>query len=446
MVSDKDELKEVYQEMADLGLENPKGHRSFQQIADSYGSAAKPEPKKDNNGRFWQIDFLKAFSIALVILDHSTTHNQNFALASPLWQRIAIPIFMVVLGFNWAKSLNQKRHLPYYKLFSWRHYWRNKIVRFLLPYAIIYLLSTILFFAFERQVPAFFPWADPWFRYIGFTPVYGPGLWFIPTLFLTIIVFPFIYVLFDCFNRIRGLKKVPIIGSLLALIICFGIEIGITMLFYDYVFIVGIPIYSLLFTPLSLMVGIGLGIFLSQNHKISALRNIVIWILGLISLIIIIVYTFVSDPLSISSPWIQQIAIFADNLLDWGLGDYFFAFTPYSALLVFLFLNILPKDPKGKFGKFIRLISKSTYHILMVQIFYFMIIYTYFLDMNGIWGTVLRHGSYLPMWANYVWYPINLAITFTLGVLWYKLENQLLWNNIKTVDKRRLERVKSMKL
>ena len=42
--------------MADLGLENPKGARSWQQIADLH--RRKPKVKKESN-RYWQIDVLK---------------------------------------------------------------------------------------------------------------------------------------------------------------------------------------------------------------------------------------------------------------------------------------------------------------------------------------------------------------------------------------------------
>jgi hypothetical protein len=398
-------------------------------------SEKKSNEKITNSNRFWQIDFLKAFSMALVILDHSTTHAQNFVLASPLWQRIAIPVFMVVLGFNWAKSLNNKGHLPYRVLFSWRNYWRNKIVRFLLPYAILYGISTILFFSFNRQVPGLI-WSDPWFRYIGFTLVYGPGLWFIPTLFVTILVFPAIYIIFDFFRRIPMLSKVSFLGSLIGLGTCFGIEVGLTYFIGFILPITGIPAtYAFLFTPFNLMVGIGLGIWLSQNHKWYTLRNAIIWILGIISLGFIIVYTFNPTPDPFLNPNLFKIIDFAKRLLDWSIPDYCFLFTPYSAMLVLIFLNILPKGPKGGFARFISMLSRSTYHIFIVQILYFSIWYTYFIPMATVWGYL--GPEYL--WINYAWYPANLIITFTLGTFWYRLENQLLWKKVKQQDIKRTQ-------
>jgi len=90
MGDDNEYLREVYQEMADLGLENPKGVRSWQQIADSY-DRKKIKVKKEGD-RFWQIDFLKVLAMLLVLMDHSTTHAELRTIGSPLWERIAIPI------------------------------------------------------------------------------------------------------------------------------------------------------------------------------------------------------------------------------------------------------------------------------------------------------------------------------------------------------------------
>ena len=74
-----------------------------------YEEIADLEPKKE--GRFWQMDFLKVFAMLLVIMDHSTTHAELKAIGSPFWERIAIPIFMIVLGFNWAKSLQKHKYV-----------------------------------------------------------------------------------------------------------------------------------------------------------------------------------------------------------------------------------------------------------------------------------------------------------------------------------------------
>ena len=64
------------------------------------------ETEKENN--FFQIDFMKCFMMVLVILDHSTTHSYMHQFYSPLWQRIAIPLFLVIMGFNMGISFKKK--------------------------------------------------------------------------------------------------------------------------------------------------------------------------------------------------------------------------------------------------------------------------------------------------------------------------------------------------
>jgi hypothetical protein len=72
---------------------------------------------------------------------------------------------------------------------------------------------------------------------------------------------------------------------------------------------------------------------------------------------------------------------------------------------------------------------------LMTQIFYFSIIYAYFIPIEFVWGSINMDWS----WINYAWYPLNVLITFTIGTLWYKLENILIWEKVRSRDKRQFE-------
>jgi hypothetical protein len=244
-------------------------------------------------------------------------------------------------------------------------------------------------------------------------------------LFLTILVFPLVFMIFD---------TIPIVGLLLS----FGVEIGWQFLMnkvYDN-FLMNSTIeryilfFSTLCTPFILMSAIGMGVWLSQNHKVFHWRNIIIWVLGILSIFMIYVYTFTPASWLLSMDWSLWVVWKANQLHNWALTDYNFLFFPYSALIVMVFLNILPRYPKGSFARFITLLSKSTFHILMVQIFYFSILYNRFLPMFGspyIWSSVFPGVE----WIDLVMYPMNVVITFGLGTLWYWGENKLIWSRLK---------------
>ena len=104
-----------------------------------------------------------------------------------------------------------------------------------------------------------------------------------------------------------------------------------------------------------------------------------------------------------------------------SVGDYSFFFFPYSAMLFMLAMKFIPKNPLTKFSNFIRKVSKSTYHILLTQIFYFSIVFQFFLVMTDGDSATLDVFDANPL--NYLWfYPLNLIITFGIGILWQSLE------------------------
>ncbi|MBN2157113.1 MAG: acyltransferase [Candidatus Lokiarchaeota archaeon] len=379
--------------------------------------------------RYWQIDFLKVFAMLLVIMDHSTSYDDLLELASPYWQRIAIPLFLIILGFNWSKSMEQHKNKSLRYIYSWNVYFKKKMLRFILPFAIIYLLSIILLII-QKTIPTIPQmyisyYADPMLKIFLFLPVWGPGNWFIPLLFLTILIFPLMH---------KAFMKQPV----MALVGCFLVE----LLYYLIIFVVRIfwqnrgyvPVGSWNYyntltiircTPFRAMSAIGLGIWLSIDHNWFSRRNIVIWVLGGLSAVYLFFYTFAG----------YRSSIF--------IGDYSMLHFPWSALLVMLALNLFPKGPKGKQNRFIRLLSNSTYHILMVQIFYFSIIYNYLLPLfgdNPIWAHVGGENYKL----HYLWYyPVNVIFTFSVGGLWYNLEKKYIWQRMTRIDKNRLDYAKA---
>jgi len=154
-------------------------------------------PEKSSSINFLQIDILKGFMIMLVIIDHAIPTSVRADWGHSLWERISIPVFLIIMGFNAANSFKKKDvPLSSFKKFS-RYCWQ-KFKRYIIPFAFLYLLSTIYglirYGGFESLLQNQFD--AHWFRenlWDLILPFYGPGNWFIPVLFSSVLVMPFLY-------------------------------------------------------------------------------------------------------------------------------------------------------------------------------------------------------------------------------------------------------------
>ncbi len=398
-----------------------------------------PDP---NN--FWSLDLLKVLMMVLVILDYSVPHSLMRNLLSPIWQRIAIPVFMVILGFNWGKSLSRKKDQSLKGLYSWEGYFKPKIKRFVVPFAIIYGLSIIYFvMAYLVIGPDFLlnvysetslpDLHNPYLKLFLILPVWGPGNWFIPMLFLSILIFPLLYKLFTWKPWF----------SWIMLLVCYGIEFVYQMYISNLYYVQGVDFWLMnitTFIPLQLLTAIVLGIWLSIDHKWDLPHNIIIWVLGVASFGWVINYAIRGIP--------QFVRDY--HLILW---DYNYFVYPYSALIVMLFANFLPKSPHGKSFRNLTFLSKSTYHILMTQILYFSLVYGLLLNFNhpfGLYYQLNSVGELITVFTNlqrYLWfYPLNLIVTFGIGVIWYALDKYM-WERKTTskskISKKRMEMMKA---
>ena len=351
---------------------------------------------------FFQVDFLKAAMIFLVIFDHFVSWNIKNEIGVALWERISIPVFLVLLGFNMGLSFKRQGATTLKQLYSWR-YFKKKILRYIVPFLILYAASTFIgLFMYGFDFIAMYdaqysPEHGIINLYFLIMPFWGPGNWFIPVLMQSILIVPLLYWIFT---------KKPV----LALILTFGIEILMqlfvffTKIGYPYSSWEEVYVYSLFASSLPYYLSaVGLGLWLSFGHKLIEKRNILIWILLPISLWYIIAYQFFDF----------RFMIEGERFLR---GDYTLLVFPYSAFLVLLALNFLPKTSNSWISRRISLIGRSTYHILLTQILGYGMITAY-------WGT--HYGMDVPfnpldlidlaaLWLLFIW----------LGIIWYKIDRQ----------------------
>lgn len=342
--------------------------------------------------------------MVLVIADHTFSHTLLNKAYNSFWERISIPVLMVIMGFNLFKSyqkreLDMGRNLTVKELYS-KNYFRRKMERFIFPYLVLYffdLIITNVFFLVKSPRYSYPFYESQIYQYFGYTSFWGPGMWFIPVILSSILIFPLLYYCFKRYPKTTFL---------------FSFIIEISMQWLQHVLYSETWWYTIFFfytNILFLLSAIGMGMWIALNSKIFSIHNIIIWILGIISLLYLIGVNFIPD--------------FKETFhLDWISGDYNFLTIPYSALLVLIVINLVPSQIKGsenkiwknKIGKVVQEVSNSTYHILLAQILWFSIWYHYKLNL---------YNSFNSAPLNYLWfYPLNLSIGFGFGYIWYRLD------------------------
>lgn len=373
---------------------------------------AEPAPSQ----HFFQVDLWKAILIFLVIMDHTFTHAYLHQYASSFWERIAIPMLLVIMGFNMGKSFKRKGYTTIKQLYS-LSYFESKFKRYIAPYLVLYGLQSI-FYLLEQNTGMttnFLGFLDLEYKvYIGFTPFYGPGTWFIPALLSTILIFP---VLYWCYLQKPALT---LIGTFVFEMIWY------VMKFYFYnVFSwqenMDAMVTSIFFNChiLNMFSAVGLGLWFSTDHDIFSKRNIWMWSLVVVSVLYMIQYAFLEN-------WLRYNTLF----FSWFGGDYHLFFFPYSGFLFLIGMKIFPENPQWPLAKWIRRISNSSYHILMTQIFYFGLIYQFLIDFNTIFDGAPQ---------NYIWFfTFNVIITFCGGMAWNELETRYYKKKRETTTQKNL--------
>lgn len=371
---------------------------------------------------FFQIDFMKCFMMVLVILDHATTHSYMLQFYSPLWQRIAIPLFLVIMGFNMGVSFKRKGfdNKSLKEMYS-KKYFKSKLQRYIIPYVVIYLAMTATYFIVANlRIPTIsnYPYDAQVKVYLGYPLWWGPGLFFIPVIFTSILIFPLLY---------KAFSK----HAFLTVAATFAIEISMQIVLY--VLYHNVNLWPLrlpsrnFFTNHVLFffsaIGMGLWLSKSKDHTKISWRSILILCLLPMSWIYISVYA------------VQSLGAAREIFnLVWLEGDYNFMAFPYSAFIFIMGMVLLPSNPQNKlFSKicnFIRRISKSTYHILLFQIFYFSFAYNFYFNI---------YVGFDSSPANYAWhFPLSLVIIFAGGMIWYEIENRFYNNKDNNIKLQRL--------
>ena len=361
---------------------------------------------KSKRNYYYQVDLLKAFMIIFVISEHALVRlptEIRDVMVVHLWQRLSIPFFVVILGFNMGLSFKRTGRSSLKELYSW-HYFKKKFWRYVFPYLLLYVISLIvglvIYGSFENIVSnQLYPLMDERHLYLGITPFWGPGVWFIPFLFQTILIMPIIY---------KGFSG-KTVWALLTLILCITINIITSILmFFSFGDIESIEEWrTMTFYYMAIFMyigGIGLGMWFSRNHKLVSLHNLFMWIVF---------------PLCAYYIYLFQ---FHDFEIEFLRSDYNIIFYSYVAFIFLIVMLIFPNNPKNKFARGIAWIGKSSYHILLVQIFYFGLMQAF----TGSFACILPDPYESSDLIFCIFFDIiAITICVVIGVLWCFTETKI---------------------
>lgn len=356
---------------------------------------------------FFQLDVLKAIAIAFVVMDHSLTWEIKGAMGSTFWERLSIPFFLIVMGFNLAYSCKYSGATTLRELYS-KVYFKGKIVRYVLPFAVLYMGSILVgrytgILNFDYQT------------LLGVLPFWGPGNWFIALLFGSIVVFPALYWLFE---------KQPT----LTLVLCFLSEIVLQAILYIWfpypieTELAGFIVSAIRVSIFFYLPAVGLGLWFSKGYSIRDQRNRFLILYFPISVFFMVDYVtgfFASIPsgFGYTIMWIQNFIV----------GDYTLLFYGYAAVLFLIAMADLPQQPSGKVEKFVQQVGRASYHILLFQIFWMSLVY-YWVSVDASINHFIPDFAVQLGWSTNLFYIpfylMNLTISFSGGLLWYLAEKK----------------------
>lgn len=270
------------------------------------------------------IDLLKTISILLVIVIHALPMDVQMVLGRPFTMQHAVPVFMILFGYNRVKSIEKRNLTGASDLYEWTYLWKQ-LKAILVPYTAIWVIFEFTYFGLgQGTVPL-----DLFESFV--VGGRGPGGYFILLMVQAILFFPILFQIMDRFQPVKALTGIFLVNILLEMM---SVNMHPDM-------------YRLLITRH--IFTIALGIYLAKREDSIKIKN---WLpLVGVSLIYISIVDYGGVHFIIEHMWDSQHP-----------PAYFWTF-----LLVYLGLKVSFKEVS-----IVTFIGKSSYHIFLVQKIYFM--------------------------------------------------------------------------
>ena len=128
------------------------------------------------------LDYLKAICVIMVIITHYDWSDKSTPFFTMLIN-MAVPVFMIISGYNFAMSNKKKTNGKFRKMYEWR-FLKSKLIRFLVPFFTVCLIEIAILAVEDKNINPF---------RIFVLGAYGPGSYYVPIMIQLLVIFPVIY-------------------------------------------------------------------------------------------------------------------------------------------------------------------------------------------------------------------------------------------------------------
>ena len=201
------------------------------------------------------LDYLKAICVIMVIITHYDWADKDSPFFTMLIN-MAVPVFMIISGYNFAMSNRKKTGGNLKKMYAWEMI-KPKLIRFLVPFFTVCLIEIVLLVIEDKHIN------PPRIFLLG---AYGPGSYYVPIMIQLLVIFPIIYKLVEKNARLG----IALSGAANLLF-----EIGVKIFDMDKYY------YRLNIGRYLLLIAFGCYLYLYPEHRVKKYQLISMFLIGL---------------------------------------------------------------------------------------------------------------------------------------------------------------------
>lgn len=331
-----------------------------------YNAQRKERLAVEMQKRIEFLDYLKAVCVLMVIVTHYDWADKTSPFFTMLIN-MAVPIFMIISGYNFAMSNCKKAEGKLSRMYSWAML-KPKLVRFLIPFFTICLIEMVLLSMENRDI-------DP--LRIFLLGAYGPGSYYVPIMMQLLIIFPIIYIL---------VAKNAKLGITVAGIANLLFEIAVKVFEMDKYY------YRLSIGRYLILIAFGCYLYLYPEHRVKRSQMTAMFLVGFAYLVVVFGFD-------------KKLPLFG----YWKTTALPVAFYIFP-IVILLFRKFYHSRIPGKAGELLTRMGKASYHIFLIQMVY------YHFEMGG---AIMKAAWYIAV-------PFNILITVPAGLAFYELDNRFI--------------------
>lgn len=323
--------------------------------------------KRGNNmKRLLYIDAIKCYAIIMVLITHSLSSRPHIflQLGGPFLIDIAVPLFLIVTGYNYSNSCKKHKMNSYKEWFTVRNLIKIN-QRILFPFMIIAIIEWLIIFIKFGDICLVN-------QFLFNTITFGPGFYYILLLLIIQFTFPFILALYK-----RNAKLCIMLSIIVNIIFEFANASGCIS---DWTYRISLA------RQITFIIA---GIYLSYTPIYLINKNYII-IGTIISNLIILNVNYLDYAPLIYKGWINTSSI-----------------NTFYVISIFICAKRLIYSMKNKYiENIIGIISMSSYHIFLIQMVYFGI---------GLGYMTVNYNLFIGI-------LLNIFLCVFIGYLSYKIE------------------------